>query len=444
MTLTYPNTTSSSPVTLSSPPARRGILFLYLVVILLPISFEIAGLRLTPLKLFLLVTVIPLFIQTYREVDKGPSWVDIFIFLHVAWVFLALVVAHGVLRIPYAGITAIEVVGGYLLGRLTIRSYADYRWLIQALVIVLVLLLPFAVIELLTGRIVIADALRPFFDTPFRGYSAYGRLGFERVYGTFDHPIMFGLFCSFVFANAWMTLRSASYARVIIMGLAFLMTAMSLSSAPLLAIALQLMVIIWAIVTKGAWKTLIVLAVLGYVMIDASSNRTPVTILIDLATFNPTTGWIRIATFDYGMLSVRANPVFGIGLGDWPRPEWLTSSVDNFWLLTAMRYGLPALAFYCVALALHVLSILRTPLESEEAKSARIGYLIVLGSLVLVLMTVHVWGAVAVFCAFYIGAGSWLCTGETKAAPEKANSEANAQDRTPPRYTRFKSRDPRS
>jgi len=60
---------------------------------------------------------------------------------------------------------------------------------------------------------------------------------------------------------------------------------------------------------------------------------------------------------------VRAHPVFGIGYGDWARPNWIPASVDNFWLLTAMRHGVPGLGFLAAAFILVLFS------NSEEAES---------------------------------------------------------------------------
>src|SRR3954466_10503300 len=48
------------------------------------------------------------------------------------------------------------------------------------------------------------------------------------------------------------------------------------------------------------------------------------------------------AIWEYGSASVLNNPLFGVGFGDWARASWMTSSADMFWLVNAMRHGLPA------------------------------------------------------------------------------------------------------
>ena len=47
-------------------------------------------------------------------------------------------------------------------------------------------------------------------------------------------------------------------------------------------------------------------------------------------TFSTTSAYNRIIIFEYGSAEVMRNPIFGIGLGDWIRPVWMSDSMDNF------------------------------------------------------------------------------------------------------------------
>ena len=241
----------------------------------------------------------------------------------------------------------VELVGGYFLGRVLVRDAMDYKRMVRIMIYTMIFLAPFALIELKTGRLVIPDLLRPFFDTIHRGRSAYGRWGLERVYTVFDHPILFGLYFSVIMVNIFYMVKHNIFGRIMGAAFAFGMTFMSLSSAPLLSCGMQFLLIGWDKITKGKWKALIIMSVFLYVLIDSLSNRTPVTILIETMTFNASTGWTRIAIFESGIRAVQNSPFVGIGFNDWPRPHWLTSSVDNFWLLTAMRYGFVGAGFAC-------------------------------------------------------------------------------------------------
>ena len=391
-------------------PVASWILPLYFVVTLIPMSITIASLRLTPLRVLLLVLFIPFVVRLLSGAAGRVRAADMLIMAHAAWITLALMVVHGPEKIPFAGITMVELVGGFFMGRILIRNAADYRRMVWILVCAMVFLFPFAVIELLTGRMIIPQLLDIVFESFQRAQSATGRMGMERVYAVFEHPILFGMFCSLAIANLVYLTKGARFVRLAAVVLATFLTFTSLSSAPLLACGLQVMMLAWDKITNGAWKTFLTIGVIGYVGVDLASNRTPITILIDTLTFDANTGWTRIAIFNYGIENAKAHPIFGIGFNDWVRPDWLTGSVDNFWLLNAMRFGFVGAAFLVFAFVFHVLAIVRAPLDDPDEKRLRVGYLIALSAVCFTLFTVHVWGAVGVFVMFYLGAGGWFYT----------------------------------
>lgn len=438
-----------------NPPASRGIsgtaadqvatwiLPLYFVVTLIPMSITIASLRLTPLRVMLLILFIPFVIRLLSGAAGRVRAADMLIMAHAAWITLALMVVHGPEKIPFAGITMVELVGGFFMGRILIRSAADYRRMIWIMVCAMVFLFPFAVIELLTGRMIIPQLIDTVFESFQRANSARGRMGMERVYGVFEHPILFGMFCSLAIANLIYLSQDARLLRLVALILATFLTFTSLSSAPLLACGLQGIMLAWDKITKGAWKTFMTLGVIGYVGVDLASNRTPITILIDTLTFDANTGWTRIAIFNYGIENAIAHPIFGIGFNDWVRPNWLTGSVDNFWLLNAMRFGFVGAAFLVFAFVFHLLAILRAPLEDPDEKRLRVGYLIALSAACFTLFTVHVWGAVGVFVMFYLGAGGWFYTRDgADPAPEETAISASAQTERRDQFTRFGAKTP--
>ncbi|MBT8408056.1 MAG: O-antigen ligase family protein [Alphaproteobacteria bacterium] len=434
---------------ISDAPARRsigasraksgnnGLLLLFFVALLIPAYVEIAGLRLSPLRVYLLVAMIPLTIQVLRGAAGRVTGVDIFMLLHAFWIVIALVVVHGTERILFAGITMVELVGGYFVGRSLIRNAQTYKRFTMILLGTLVVLFPLALVEHLTGRILLAEVIGKFAGTIFRADSAYSRMGLERVYAAFEHPILYGLYCSVAIANLYYIAKRGSFWRLIAMGFAVFMTFMSLSSAPLISCGLQFGLILWDRIMKGRWTLFIVLAVTGYVVIDALSNRTPVTIMIETLTFNPATGWTRIAIFDAGIAAAISNPIFGIGFNDWPRPHWVTSSVDNFWLLTTMRYGFVGSGLIVLAFLSHFWLAMRTPVHDEQIKRLRTGHLIALTAVCFTIVTVHIWGAVGVFVMFYLGAGSWIYTGGADAPPPDAAPDGTTPDDGAPKATRY-------
>ncbi len=409
---------------------------LYMVTTLLPLSITLLSLRLTPLRVLLLALFIPFLIRIVRGEAGRFTVIDVLMMLHAAWITLALVVVHGTSKIPFAGITMVELVGGYLMGRVLIRNAEDYLRFVRLMVAAMLFLLPFAVLELLTGRILIAEIIGIAFETISRADSATARMGLERVYTVFEHPILYGLFCSIAFANLYYLVGRTFLFRWGGLSLTTFMTFASLSSAPLLACGLQGGMILWDRITRGAWTIFVVLGVVGYVTVDALSNRTPITILIETLTFNAGTGWTRIAIFEWGIQNAIDHPLFGIGFNDWERPQWLTDSVDNFWLLTTMRFGFICAGFLVAAFVVHIIATLRATIEDPKVKLLRTGYLIALLATCFSMVTVHIWGAVGVFVMFYLGAGSWFYTASHDTEDDRR--EVDTEDApTGPVFSRF-------
>lgn len=436
------------PALTKAPQAvtAASIVCLFLLTIMIPIGFEIAGVRLSPNRIFLLAIFVPFMMQILSGKSGRLTKIDILIFLFGFWIFVALIKVHGTARIAFAGMTCIEMVGGYLVGRVLIRNAQDYKLVFRFMFIALWVMLPLAVIETVTGQLVIPEILDkiPGLDVPFRGKSAYPRWGLERVYVLFEHPILYGLFCALTLANFVFLFRKSKFMQVFgicfSMGTAFF----ALSSAPLLACMLQIIMLSWGKIMNGRWKLFLILTATAYVVVDALSDRTPVTMIIESLTFNSSSGWTRIAIFESGWRAARSNPIFGIGFNDWPRPFWLTKSVDNFWLLTTMQYGFVGAGFLVGGFVLHLIVLGRAKIGDPEVAMARVCHAVALAGIAFTLATVHIWGTVAVLVMFYLGSGGWMYAYDQSGNDGEATSaDASATD-SGPRYTRFAGHPPRS
>ena len=100
--------------------------------------------------------------------------------------------------------------------------------------------------------------------------------------------------------------------------------------------------------------------------------------------------------------------VFGIGFGDWLRPTWMSDSMDNFWLLTAVRYGLPALLFLAAAIIVLALRQVRANANDAEVNRHRMAWLAITIGIAVSGITVHLWNAVFAYFFFLIGSGAWM------------------------------------
>ena len=420
---------------MASPEVKAAVgstvLILFIIALISPVYFNIGTLRLNLHRVILLIAFVPLFFQLVGGKAGPIRAADVFFLLYSAWIGVALFAVHGTVQIPFIGITIVEILGGYMLGRVYIRSAADYRLFFKYFAWALIFLLPFVIFEQMTRRPLLNEILGSVFDV-IRYTDRPQRNGMNRVQATFEHPILFGLFCALAVTNFWYLFRDNLAKRLSLTGLAVFMTLMSMSSAPLLSVITQFGIIVWEKISKANWKLLAVLSVTGYVVIDLLSNRTPVQVLISYATLNPATAANRLHIWTWGTQNVAANPIFGIGLNDWFRAPWMvSSSVDNFWLLTAMRYGLPAVTFLIMAVLLNLRGIMRAKGLSEDQRTCRTAYFVASIGLFLTLGTVHVWGSTAVVVSFFIGAGAWMATAGHAPGAE-ADAEA-PETRTPAR-----------
>ena len=207
----------------------------------------------------------------------------------------------------------------------------------------------------------------------------------------FPHPILFGVFCSIFVANFFYVFRSGRLRKTL---LAIGMTFMSLSTGPLLAMLVQFVLIGWQHVLRILPSRWFLLALVGGGLLGIVQLGYPgglVAFIIETFAFDQQTGWGRTEILHWGSISVREHPFFGIGLNEWVGPWWRKQSVDNFWLVVALRYGLPALIFIVAGLALHAVQIMLRRDLSEDASNYRKGYLMAMAGLFIVLGTVHIW-----------------------------------------------------
>ena len=385
------------------------LLAIFIATLVIPVSVYLAGLRLTPIRLVLLVSFVPLVGWMLMGRAGRLNLVDLFMGLFSLWLVISLLATEGLDRFDFVGISTVELSGGYLIGRCFVRNTTDFRLLWKLHFLTLAFLLPFVLVDHFTGRQLWAEILDVIGDVPYRSGSSRPRMGLERVITGFDHPILYGLYCSIGAVVGFYVMRDRLVPATARLGFVTWMTFMSLSSGALLSVMIQVQLMTWDWLTKGRWKLLSGLAVSAYVLLDLASDRGPILLFIETFTFSPGNAWTRIHQWNYGTAEVMRHPILGLGLtGDWERPSWLYSSIDNFWLAAAMRHGLPGVSFLILAIVFLTLRTVRARDLPPLVRRYRTGYMITLVGICFTLGTVHIWGAVAVFVMFYLGAGVWI------------------------------------
>jgi len=399
---------------------------LFIVCLALPLYIYVGPARLSPYRILLLASLVPLALIWYSR-RAGPIRLpDVLMLLAALWGALALLATTGAAGIEPAAVFFVETFGAYLVARVTIRTYADFYRMVQTLFWLLAIIVPFAVVEAITDRALLHELLRAIASTAARGGNEV-RYGLHRASVVFEHPILYGTFCASAFALAYFVIaKSAGPMRRAMRAAVVAAAALcSMSSAPLAAIALQALLMAWKRAGRGIrhpWRLLALLAVLAYFTVDVLSNRQPIDVFISYLTFNSQTGYFRMMIWDYGSAEVLRNPIFGIGLGDWVRPSWMPESVDNFWLLTAMRYGFPGLILFSASIIVMMANVGKVTFSSFELDDARSGLLISLCGLLIAGCTVHFWDTTYVWLIFLVGSGMWMMDAGSK-APEDSSAD---------------------
>jgi hypothetical protein len=428
---------------------------IYLVAVVTPVNVNVGPVFLSSVRAVLLVMFIPMLVRLLTGKVGRLLITDVFFLLFIVWGIVALTITSPGQAISQTGSVGLEFIGGYLMGRIYVTDRTTFIALCRWLVVLVLVSVPFALYEALTGKPIIVEYLQKIPGiTSAPIVTIAGRMGLERVQYTFAHPIHYGLFCSVAFSLCFVALKDVYNLPKRLMSSLIIMLSgfLALSSGALLAIALQIALITWSLVfasLRARWWMLCGVFVLAYLVIDLLSNRSPIFVFMSYATFSAHNAYWRSIIFDWGVkniigdlsLNIPPAPWFGLGMGDWVRPSFMHSgSMDNFWLVVAVRYGIPGLIFLLVGYIFAIFRIMKRNFDGNVALlQIRRAWVFTFLGLSFTLSTVFVWSNIYSFVFFIFGAGIWLIMVE----PE-VSSPAGSEPKQEPadqllhaRYTRF-------
>ena len=145
-----------------------------------------------------------------------------------------------------------------------------------------------------------------------------------------------------------------------------------------------------------------------YVLVDVIATRTPYLVLIHYLSFSTGSAYNRVLIWRYASDDLFRNPIFGIGFREWDRPGWMhSSSTDNFWLVVALNYGIPAFALLLGVLVYSLRHVMKHTSHDEQFQLLRRAWVIMLVGLSVAVLTVHLWGATVILFIFYLGMSVW-------------------------------------
>ncbi|WP_299640428.1 hypothetical protein [Devosia sp.] len=397
---------------------------LLIVGLLIPWVISFGTLAMSVYRLVLLALTFPCLVFWLSGKAGKIRLTDVLLLLFCGWCTIAIAVVHGPeSSVEPGGIFFLETFGAYLVARIYIRTADQFLATARLLFVVVAVVLPFALFETVTGQKLILELFRLVLPT-IAGTITELRWSLTRVQGPFEHPILFGVFCSTMLALTHLVLgRNASPAQRWAMTATVALTGtLSFSSGPLVALIAQVLLLTWnglLETVRSRWRILWALATVAYLVVELGSNQSVPQYLTHFA-FDPWTAYYRLLIFDYGWASVLANPLFGTGFNDWVHPSWMSSSIDMFWLVPAIRHGLPAAILFVLAFLSATIGVGLKPLQDHRLIAYRTAYLITMGAFFIAGWAVHFWMATYVLFMFLLGSGMWLVDAEAEAVPGSA------------------------
>ncbi len=395
-------------------------------------SVYVADLRIPPHRAALILLLPFALWRLCAQKEMKVRSFDIAFALFNAWTVAIFTYHHGQPDgLVYGTSLAIDGCGSYLVARVWVRDHATMLATLRAVGYAILVAAAIALPETLFGRNFTHDLLRE-----ITGYihptAVESRLGLTRAYGSFDHPIHYGTFCAAMLAVYWYAARSTGerVKRFAFIGIA---TFLGLSSAPILCLLLQTAMLIWERATRGTTNrtSMTLIAMTGlYVGAACIMTRSPINFIATGMTLDSWTGYYRLQIWENGLLSVYANPWTGIGLNEWERPWWMVSStVDAFWLVIAMREGMPGLTFLVAGIALLSRAVYQRGLSHPDLACRRLarGWFMSLIALMLIGTTVHFWNVLYSFFFFFVGLAGWLADPARRLATVKAAYDRRAR-----------------
>jgi hypothetical protein len=438
----------TAPVAIGSGRLSLVVAF-YFLMIALPIQFDLGPVFMTGVRVVLIVTAIPITIRLFSGQLGRMIPTDFLLLAYVLWAVATLFVNSRSQAVSIGGAYFLEVYGSYLLARNYIRTPEQFRAMCRGLLTVLLFSLPFAIYETQTGQAPI-----PTFLAKLPGIFSWGdfynalagrRLGLERAQVIFSHPIHYGLFCASLVSISLVAYKYLikSWRRYFLFGLVCIGVICSVSSGAILPMILQTGLIVWAWTFKrvqARWIILCSLIAICYVVVDIVAKSSPISVFLRYATLSPGTGLGRVYIFQWGMDNVWKNPFIGIGLNEWERPAWKSASMDNFWLLATVRYGIPGFLLLISAyLAVVWMAMVRNFGDGGAIWQFRRAWVFLQVGMIVTLATVDVWDTALSYVFFLLGAGAWLVSmPESEGLAEAPEAEKDLPyNKATVRYTRF-------
>ncbi len=335
-------------------------------------------------------------------------WPDLLVALAAAWIWLASYMTSGEIStaMNQGGAHTLDIAFAYFLARAAIQTPRDLRLFLVLVAPGIALMSLFVVQEAVTHTRVLQRVAADITGSPYRLRDDI-RLGLMRGTGPFPHPILAGIFLS-SFLPIYLASGLRGWPRTLGIAASF-GGFFSMSSAALLGLLMG--GLLWCYdwltekISNVTWSIFLFASGILFTTVEMTSNSGFYGLMIRYASLNTTSAYNRVLIWNYGTENIAQHPWFGLGYADWVRPSWMHSgSFDHFWLIMALRFGIPAsmLLIGATVAGIILLAIKSSTYRKQDARLMR-GLAISLAVFALGAVSVSLWLSVLVWFFVLVG-----------------------------------------
>ncbi len=380
--------------------------WLALIGLILPaweITIYIAGAKFTAGRLGVALLFVPAIAVMCQ---RGRRFVtsDLFALLTALWILVAAIATGGASSLSSAGAESLEFIASYLTARAFFTIQGGLDSFVRVLRFLTIVAVALAAADTATSRWISHDLAASIFGTfpltpVFRG-------DVIRATSTFDHPILFGVFCGLV-AAILLFWETNGLQRALCVGICFVGCLLSQSSAALMCFVLVLLVYGYERMMRqipSRWTLFWSVAGILLAFLFVLSNN-PMGWIISHLTLDPDTGYYRLLIWNAALDRISQSPLTGYAI-ELFNLQILDATVDSIWLVMALRFGIPTIAFLLLANVAACLPVKASRVKAPAnayAHRMRLAFTTVLLMFMFTGLTVHFWNYMWIFWGLCLG-----------------------------------------
>jgi hypothetical protein len=311
----------------------------------------------------------------------------------------------GVAALSSAGGDALDFLGGYLIARAFFFERLALDTFIRVLKVFAVIAIILAMADSISGRLIVHDTM-----AAIVGASVWPEAGLRnsmvRAASTFDHAILFGVFCALT-AAILLYWEQGLLRRSFAVGICVLGCLLSLSSAAIMTVSIVLAAYTYdRLMGRHSWRWgafWIVISALGFAFCMVATD--PLGWVISHLTLDPQTGYFRMMIWDAAFTYIAQAPLTGYAY-ELFHNDIIDGSVDSIWLLHSLRFGVPMfILFFLTNVAAFFPSKRgsRNGADDDYMGRMRRAFTLVLLMFMFTGLTVHFWNYMWMFWGLCIG-----------------------------------------